>query len=108
MYVEADEVDLGKGLVENYDKPKLNTKWEQWLGVIQRGSPGSLRLIRLDPPPTKSRSPGSGPIRKRDWKPVAKQYLEGRRIVLHTDGARAYKLKLDQCQHCNVVHKKSK
>ncbi|OLP94259.1 hypothetical protein AK812_SmicGene23735 [Symbiodinium microadriaticum] len=86
--VEADEVDLGKGLVENYDKPKLNTKWEQWLGVVQRGSPGSLRLIRLDPPLTKPRSPGPGPIRKRDWKPVAKQYLEGRRIVLHTDGAR--------------------
>ena len=104
--VEADEVDLGKGLVENYDKPKLNTKWEQWLGVVQRGSPGSLRLIRLDPPLTKPRSPGPGPIRKRDWKPVAKQYLEGRRIVLHTDGARAYKLKLDQVQHCNVVHKK--
>ena len=104
--VEADEVDLGKGLVDNYDKPKLNTKWEQWLGVVQRGSPGSLRLIRLDPPLTKPRSPGPGPIRKRDWKPVAKQYLEGRRIVLHTDGAKAYKLKLDQVQHCNVVHKK--
>ena len=50
--------------------------------------------------------PGPGPIRKRDWKPVAKQYLEVRRMVLHTDGARAYKLKLDQVERCNVVHKK--
>ncbi|CAE7494415.1 unnamed protein product [Symbiodinium natans] len=106
--VEADEVDLGKGIIENEDKPKLNTKWEQWLGLVQRGSPKSLRLIRLDPPPTKARSPGPGPIRKRDWKPIGKQFLEGRRIVLHTDGARAYKLKLNLVEHCNVVHKKKK
>ena len=27
-------------------------------------------------------------------------------VVLHTDGARAYKLKLPELLHCNVVHKK--
>ncbi|CAE7707042.1 unnamed protein product [Symbiodinium sp. CCMP2456] len=36
--VEVDEVDLGTGLVENNDTPKLNAKWEQWLGVVQLGS----------------------------------------------------------------------
>ena len=44
--VEADEVNLGKGLVENYDKSKLDTKWEQWLGVVHPEvfvSSGSIR-----------------------------------------------------------------
>ena len=106
--VEADEVDLGKGLIENLENPKLNTKWEQWCGIVQRGCPSSLRLIPLKPPLTKTRSPGPGPIRKRDWKPLGKKFLEGRKIILHTDGARAYKLKLDAVVHCNVIHKKKK
>ncbi|CAE7639351.1 unnamed protein product, partial [Symbiodinium sp. CCMP2456] len=101
--VEADEVDLGKAVVDNN-----KVKWEQWCGIVQRGSPKTLRLVQLQPPLTKTRSPGPGPIRKKDWKPIAEKLLAGRHIVLHTDGARAYKLKLDKVAHCNVVHKKKK
>ncbi|CAE7742054.1 unnamed protein product, partial [Symbiodinium necroappetens] len=54
------------------------------------------------------REPGPGPIRKREWTSIAAKYLAGRRVILHTDGARAYKLKVDQVVHCNVVHKKTK
>lgn len=55
-----------------------------------------------------ARAPGPGPIRKRDWKPIAHKHLLGRRVILHTDGARAYKMKLDKVIHCNVVHKQKK
>ena len=101
--VEADEVDLGKAVVDNN-----KVKWEQWCGIVQRGASKTLRLVQLQPPLTKTRSPGPGPIRKKDWKPIAEKLLAGRHIVLHTDGARAYKLKLDKVVHCNVVHKKKK
>ncbi|OLQ00122.1 hypothetical protein AK812_SmicGene17260 [Symbiodinium microadriaticum] len=66
--VEADEVDLGKAVVDNN-----KVKWEQWCGIVQRGASKTLRLVQLQPPLTKTRH-----------------------IVLHTDGARAYKLKLDK------------
>ncbi|CAE7599998.1 unnamed protein product [Symbiodinium sp. CCMP2592] len=96
-------VDLGKAVVDNN-----KVKWEQWCRIVQRGSPKTLRLVQLQPPLTKTRSPDPGPIRKRDWKPIAPKLLAGRHIMLHTDGARAYKLKLDKVAHCNVVHKGEK
>ena len=37
--IEADEVDLGKGTVENPSNPKFTTKWEQWCGITQRTGP---------------------------------------------------------------------
>ncbi|CAK9043074.1 Uncharacterized protein SCF082_LOCUS24686 [Durusdinium trenchii] len=49
-----------------------------------------------------------GPIAKRDWKPVAKKFLEGRSVILHTDGAKAYKTKIPGVIHDNVVHKKKR
>ncbi|CAE7422532.1 unnamed protein product [Symbiodinium pilosum] len=94
--VEADEVDLGKGTFENHSSPLLSTRWEQWGGLVERGRSTSLRLFRLNPKNAKKRAPGPGPIRKRDWKPIAKKHLEGKNVILHTDGARAYKMKLSQ------------
>ena len=106
--VEADEVDLGKGIFPNPEKPTHNTRSEQWGGMIERGNPKSLRLFRLQPKMTTQPAPGPGPIRKREWTSIAAKYLAGRGVILHTDGARAYKLKVDQVVHCNVVHKKNK
>ena len=40
--VEADGVDLGKAVVDNN-----KAKWEQWCGIVQRGSPKTLRLAAL-------------------------------------------------------------
>ena len=105
--VEADEVDVGKALEEDSDqKPKL--RWEQWCGIVERGRPSSLRLFRLEPPLTAPRAPGPGPIRKHDWSDIGKKLLRDRHVVLHTDGARAYKLRIPGVMHCNVVHKKKR
>ena len=82
--VEVDEVDLGKEEVEDSN------------------------IIRLHPILTKLRAPGPGPIRKRDWKPIAKKHLEGRNVILHSDGARAYKMKVKGVIHDSVVHKKKR
>ena len=106
--VDADEVDLGKGTFENHSSPLITTRWQQWGGLVERGRSTSLRLFRLNPKNTKKRPPGPGPIRKRDWKPIAQKHLEGKNVFLHTDGARTYKMKLSQVIHCNVVHQKKK
>ena len=106
--VEADEVDLGKGVVNEPVNENLCIRWEQWGGLVERGRPSSLRLFRLSPALTDRRAPGPGPIRKQDWKPIAEKYLAGKGVILHTDGARPYKLKLPDVVHCNVVHQKKK
>ena len=83
--VEADEVDLGKEL--HSDASGLI--WEQWGGLVEHGNAQSLTLFRLHPAVTKLRSPGPGPIRRREWLPIAKKYLKDRQVILHTDGAKA-------------------
>ena len=105
--VEVDEVDIGKSTDETSNST-YNTTWEQWGGLVERGRPSSLRLFRLNPRVTRKRAPGPGPITKRDWAPVGKKLLANRKVVLHSDGARAYKLKLPDVLHCNVVHQKKK
>lgn len=107
--VEADEVDLGKG--ENPDASARSAKpivWEQWGGIVERGVPSSLMLMRLNPASTKRRAPGPGPIRKRDWKPIADKVLKNRNVVLSTDGARTYRLKVPGVLHTWVIHKKKR
>ena len=95
--VEADEVDLGHDKVEPDSGKKIS--WEQWGGIVERGQPQTLMLFRLKPAATKPRAPGPGAIRKRDWAPIAQKHLANRNVVLHTDGARAYKLKLPGVLH---------
>jgi hypothetical protein len=51
---------------------------------------------------------GPGPIRKTDWKPIASKFLQNKNVILHTDGAKAYKLRVPGVLHDNVVHKKQK
>ena len=63
--VEADEVDLGRGSVDNPANPKLNKQWEQWCGIVQRGCPSSLRLIPLKPPLMKASHRDQAPLEKR-------------------------------------------
>ena len=104
---EVDEVDVGK-LTDETIEHQHNTTWEQWGGLVERGRPSSLRLYRLNPKKTKKRALGPGPIRKVDWMPIAKKHLANRKIILHSDGARAYKVKLPGVHHCNFVHQKKK
>ena len=107
--VEADEVDLGKAedpdAKPNAKKPMI---WEQWGGLVERGAPQTLVLFKLKPVKTKKRAPGPGPITKRDWKPISTKWLKGRKVILHTDGARTYKMDIDGVEHDYAVHKEKK
>ena len=96
--VEVDEVNIGK-LSDESVAGNVNTRWEQRGGLVERGRPSSLVLFRLNPILTKKRSPNPGPIRKRDWQPIAKKHT-GRKVILHSDGARAYNLKVAGGEAC--------
>ncbi len=52
--------------------------------------------------------PGLGAIKKTDWKPFAQSRLQNRKLVLHQDRARTYKLRVQGLLHDWVVHKKKK
>ena len=76
--VEVDEVTFDKRDVSqdpNFNQQVEGDKcllWEQWCGLVQRGKPDTLILTRLKPALTVHRSPGPGPITKRDWTPLNK------------------------------------
>jgi hypothetical protein len=108
--VEADEVDLRAGLVDDHEKAPQTAKveFEQWGGVQKRGFPATLVMTRLKPMKTKLRAPGPGPIRMVDWEPFANKRLKDRNVMLHTDGARSYYLKVRGVFHDHVVHSKKK
>ena len=106
--VEADEVDLAKGTVDKEVDQDRKVRWEQWCGVVQRGVRQTLLLFRLSPELTKERAPGPGPIRTIEWTPFAMKHLQNRRVVLHTDGARAYKAHVPGMLHDHVVHMKKR
>ena len=65
----------------------------------------------MNPKMTKARAPGPGPIRKVHWAPVAIKYLEDKKSVLRTDGAKSYRLKsspVNGVLHDWVAHMKKK
>eukprot|EP00439_Symbiodinium_sp_Y106_P045370 s1682_g5.t1 len=68
--------------------------WEQWAGIIQRGRPETLVLCKLQPKITVKRAPGPGAVRKIEWKALGSELLQDRKVILHTDSAKSYKLKL--------------
>ena len=108
MDVEADEVDISKALQEDPVDSTKPVEWEQWAGVVMRGFPNTLVLKRLSPKMTKKRAPGPGAIRKTDWRPIAGKLISGRKVILHSDGARSYKLRLPGVLHDAAIHKKKK
>ncbi|CAK0877545.1 unnamed protein product [Prorocentrum cordatum] len=101
---EADEVDFGKEQVGD------EMRWDQWAGIVERGRPQSLILFKTPPKLTKPRAAGPGPITGKDWAPMAKKHLQGRKTLLRTGGARACELgmnreeKLDGVVHDYGVH----
>ena len=113
--VEADEATFDKKDVckspefQHLIKKKSETVlWEQWAGIVQRGRPDTLILRRLTPKLTVKRSPGPGPIRKFEWKPMAHELLENRRVILHTDSARSDKVQVPGVLHDRVVRCKKR
>ena len=69
--VEVDEVTLSKTKVAN-----KKHRWGNFIGLVARGRPRSLWISRLPDRDTSLRAPGPGPIRSRDWDPIAKQCLK--------------------------------
>ena len=78
--------------------------WEQWAGVVQRGRPETLVLHRVNPKLTSKRAPGPGAIRRVEWKTLGEKLLKHRKVVLHTDSAKSYKLTAKGVIHDRVVH----
>ena len=101
--VECDEVTLARKQLGS-DR----VTWSQYLGIVQRGRPESLILMRLPDRETGCRAPGPGPLRKRDWLPIFDRYVKDRRIILHTDSARAYEAFTTGIQKTRVVHQAKK
>lgn len=62
--IEADEATFDKLLSGSL------VHWEQWAGLVARGRPESLVLIRLQPPSTTVRAPGPGAIPKVAQRPA--------------------------------------
>ena len=98
MDVEVDEATFDRHLVPLEDAKgqasDTGMKWEQWVGLVSRGKPESLVLVRLKPQITKRRAPGPGAIRKAEWKPIANRWLQDTCVILHSDSARSYKSKI--------------
>ncbi|CAE7765783.1 unnamed protein product [Symbiodinium necroappetens] len=81
--VEVDEAVFDKTLIpiEQAECPSKTVEWEQWVGLVQRGKPTSLILLRLSPKPTNKRSPGPGPIRKNEWRKIADKWLKDKHVL---------------------------
>ena len=103
--VEADEFDI-RATIDKDAEPHEKKQWEQWGGLVERGNRETLLLTRLHPKKTVSHAPGPGPIRQAEWEQIGKKHLAGTNVILHTDGARSYKLKIPGVIHDHIVHKK--
>eukprot|EP00438_Fugacium_kawagutii_P027549 Skav207068 [mRNA] locus=scaffold1909:117809:118993:- [translate_table: standard] len=109
--VEADETTFDKRSltdVSELDDPKKTVEWEQWCGIVQRGKPETLVLERLKPVRTDARAPGPGAVRKVEWRPLADRWLKNRQVVLHTDSAKSYRLRVAGVLHDRVIHCKKR
>eukprot|EP00971_Amphidinium_carterae_P289205 5742381-Amphidinium_carterae.1 len=89
--IEVDEVTLAK-MPSGDDR--LPVLWISYLGIVRRGDPSSLKLVRLPLRKTKARAPGPGPITSRMWAPHAAS-LAGKNLIMHANSARAYKKKIE-------------
>eukprot|EP00971_Amphidinium_carterae_P338167 6475378-Amphidinium_carterae.1 len=91
---EADEVTLCKKRVG-----QGTVKWTQYLGIMRRGCPESLILVKMRDRTTIARAPGPGPLRTEEWLEVGRPLLEDKHIILHTDSARAYAAPFNTMRH---------
>ena len=107
--VEADEATFGHADTDGDENPQAKVRhWEQWGAIVQRGLKKTLLMKRLRPEVTVRRAPGPGAIKKVDWTPLAEKHLANKRIILHTDSARSYRLHVDGLLHDAVVHKRKR
>jgi hypothetical protein len=73
--------------------------WFQYCGILKRGDRKTLVLAKMKVKSTyikqKGKGKGSsvspGPITKAEWRQVANKFVKNKKILLHCDGARAYR-----------------
>ena len=107
--VEADETTFLKQNLGNHaSEPETPVIWEPWCGIVKRGCPQSLVLHRPNPKMSEARALGPGAIRKVEWVPLAKTWLQDKQVILHTDAAKSYKCKVPGVIHDNVIHAKKR
>lgn len=107
--VEADEATFDrKTLADAALDPAACVQWEQWCGIVKRGHPETLVLHPLKPALAALRAPGPGAIRKTEWTPLARKWLEDSKVILHTDAAKSYRVKVAGVVHDNVVRCKKR
>ena len=97
--IDVDEVALSKTRVA-----KKKYRRGNFIGLIARGRPRSLWISRLPDRETGLRAPGPGPIRSKDWDPIAKRLIDNKGVILHSDSARAYKKGFRRMAQTMVVH----
>ena len=108
---EVDEVTL-RG---RRTKCGRRITWYQYCGLITRGDRRSLVLEKMKVKSTWLKRHGEGkgqpasprPISKKEWLPIAKRWVQMRRILLHCDGARSYRFgKVPGVLTTHVKHKR--
>ena len=106
---EADEAVFRKASVDDpQGSPDRKMEWGQWAGMRMRDDPKTLVLWKTNSSLTSKRAPGPGAIKRTDWKPKADYYLKNRKIILHSDSARSYGMKIEGMLHDRVVHAKKR
>ena len=70
--------------------------------------PGDTCLEQAVPRESAKRGPGPGAIRKVERTPLAKKWLQDKKVILHTDSAKSYKTRVPGVLHDKVVHGKKR
>ena len=104
--IEVDEVTISKYHTKSKTQP---VAWVQYLGIIRRGHPESLILVPMPVRQTGLRAPGPGPLLLKVWEKISKQYItKNKRLIIHTDAARAYRKPIDGTLHTAIMHQMKK
>ncbi|CAK0811104.1 unnamed protein product, partial [Prorocentrum cordatum] len=82
----------------------LSKTWGQWASVVERGRPGGLVPWKIQTDGAETNAPGPGAIKKSDWALSLKGRLEHRKVILHSDGTRSYKMRATGVARDSVVH----
>ena len=94
--VEADEVSFAK---HRHPSDAKKVVRDAFLGMEERGKPWTLVIVPLEPRITTARAPGPGPLRLEEWKKIGPKWLKDQKVILHTDGAKAYRLIIRHANH---------
>ncbi|CAK0865469.1 unnamed protein product [Prorocentrum cordatum] len=98
--VEADESAFASAAPEDEEMKERG----QWAGVVQRGEPETLALFRTESDRATKKAPGPGAINNTDWEPFLLDRPKDREVILHSDGARSYRMKAPGMFHDSVSH----